>query len=831
MKLSIVSFFLLTLSLQIFAQDLNQVNELTRLGKHALTHPEKIASTAQKIQGYFSNKENQKHFDTPEVHELAQIQMRLINILMLTEDLTRSSCDIDRTKTSELGLEILENSLNAPMCSDIDPTYFKDHTKITSFIEELKIIEQGAYTGQYAISEEGNIVYPWELGNSAAAKQKYEWRQTLEQVVVSDDGKVEQAPAHDPPREYFVDELYRESISNAFETYLHLEYKYKDRHKSPEKLLKNFCTEKKSFTSKIFSSKKPVKCPEGMQKYLLKMATAASKKKAQHTFEGDAKELNTKLARINKLRKELANNSSYRDGYRNLLKPKWIDEGKAKKDYAEYMKEYQSMISSGPGIFIATDELASDYKASSFDAINFHLEPTSYAPISKKRFQKAFEEAQDLTFTHAQELLTTFHEKIPTEEKLKTFIKLNPHATAKILLNKPQYAHFACDALKLISYNEMNDQQLKLVAYWGGNIVGGALILTGVGSGVGTSMLGMGAISAASSIPSLVLSYNDLQDASKQQAGAIARLDGKAAQEYAVKKDIQKQEVALYSLSVGSGLLTEARLLAGSSASFNATALKNTLDQTKQRLTKYYVNTIKASTIERTGSVIKTDTGITLELGKDLGKGSRGIVTEIKTYEGIDLPAGGEYVAKQAHKIKGIKTTFPGAKEALEREISVYDDILGNLDEIKKSKHYPKDAPWPDGTPPVMQIRASIQTKEGLVLIKDKLTKSMSLDELKLRGGGKLSAVEEVELKKVYDFAQAVYDKHKITINGVPKPFSSDIAKANVKWIEDPAVLKQFGYKKPGFILLEYDISHGNRTRFIDGTMSSDQYLNYMLTN
>jgi hypothetical protein len=123
-----------------------------------------------------------------------------------------------------------------------------------------------------------------------------------------------------------------------------------------------------------------------------------------------------------------------------------------------------------------------------------------------------------------------------------------------------------------------------------------------------------------------------------------------------------------------------------------------------------------------------------------------------------------------------------------------------------------------------------MESQEGLVLIKDKIS-GKSLDELLIANGGKLTAEAEQSLKDIYDFNQAIYQKQQIRIGNTYQPFSGDIAKANLMWIDDPATLKQLQYNKPGFVLLELDIHYKNGPKFIAGNMSFAEYKSYIVSN
>lgn len=255
-----------------------------------------------------------------------------------------------------------------------------------------------------------------------------------------------------------------------------------------------------------------------------------------------------------------------------------------------------------------------------------------------------------------------------------------------------------------------------------------------------------------------------------------------------------------------------------------------TLKVIHQKMTKMYVNMIKAVTKERSFFTIVGDKGVKLNVGAQLGKGSRGVVSDLESYEGIpNLAKDGEYVAKLGHTLKGMKSPLSGSTQSLKRELEIYDDVAANLSKVKKSDLYPKDPAWGESLP-LCKIHYSMESPEGLVLIKDKI-KGQPMDKLLAANGGRLTPEMENSLKEVYDLNQALYQRQKITVNGVEGPFSGDIAKANLMWIEDAQSLKQLGYKRPGFVLLELDVHYKNGPKFIKGNMSFDEYKQYIESN
>lgn len=72
---------------------------------------------------------------------------------------------------------------------------------------------------------------------------------------------------------------------------------------------------------------------------------------------------------------------------------------------------------------------------------------------------------------------------------LKELVRTNPAALGKVLLERPELTPIICHTINQISDNEERDAKWSKVYLWGGLIVGGALLVTGIGAGLGAVVL------------------------------------------------------------------------------------------------------------------------------------------------------------------------------------------------------------------------------------------------------------------------------------------------------------------------------------------------------
>jgi hypothetical protein len=517
--------------------------------RRALTHPESIPATAQRIQDYLSDPQHKSQIGSEQGLELARIQTRLVNYIRLSVELNHPACNIDKTQRSKRSSEVLSGTLTSPLCQSWEVGFFQQHQNLSALIEDIKLIEERSYKGSYAVDEQGDLVFPWQKGQDQ--KDQYQWKHSLPTVQISNDSDSTQAA----PGNEFRDELYKQSLKDTFKTFMHLHTSYGQEKIHPEKLAEKFCKEKESFFSKLTKKKKTAVCPNAVKQYVQQLAKESIKDARPVSYEGASQELNTKINQLNKISEEIKNNTTpkydqtslARTGQKIVVGASFKDVKEARKSYEKYQKLHAEISSSGTGIFTATSELQAKLGVKPFDPLVFQK---SHPQINPKEFKQAVAEAQTHTFNHAQELLSLYHSDLTTNEQIESFLKLNPAAASQVLINRPEFGRLACQGLKGISVDEMNDHQLRLVTTWGGAIVGGALAFTGLGA------IPMAVAGAAVGTPELALSYKHFQQASIERNAGFAEQNAEKA-----VKSLERYQEARTELVVG-GAFTGAGILA-----------------------------------------------------------------------------------------------------------------------------------------------------------------------------------------------------------------------------------------------------------------------------
>lgn len=541
------------------AQGLDQLQMQIAKANHALSNPKLIKQTAQSIQSFLSDPKNKALLssNSPEVETLARLQTRLILYSRLADDLGDSQCNLDSTQKSVKGQEILESSLHIPAqeCSEMSADYLGEHKKVSTLITEMKMIEDHSYVGGYSVDDDGEIVFPWQL--TEADRQKHTWKFILpdssDKLGVKE-GKSTQLfdPYGADSSRQLADELYKQSLKDTFKTYIHLQTAFGNEKTNPKKIAHSFCKEKLSFFSRLTGKKKAAHCPPAIEKFAIKEAIKSNTNKQPQSYEAGAQELNEQVSKLNKIVERLKKNSQIEYGYdgktgdKYIKKAIFVDEKQALADYSAYKKFHSQMVSSGTGLFAATDELNWELGLKQLNPKNFI---DSHPLINKHQFKKAVDEAREHTFDHAQELLSIYHSKDPVEDQIKGFLQLNPSASSHVLLNRPEFAKTVCRGLKSLSVDENVDQQLRMVATWGGVIVGGAVAFTGVGA------IPMAIVGAIAATPDLAMSYKHFEEASNQRDAAFAERDGNKARLETEKYATAKNELMIAGSLTGAGIL------------------------------------------------------------------------------------------------------------------------------------------------------------------------------------------------------------------------------------------------------------------------------------
>ncbi len=321
------------------------------------------------------------------------------------------------------------------------------------------------------------------------------------------------------------EELYTQSLQNSFATYLDLRFKYEQNfsreqvHSKPQMVINKFCLKSD--------------CNEQSKKILRKHLKSFFNEKEQQekiSFSEAAKKINKKVEKLNKLLSKVDSQIKTKGGFFKLgfwdSSDADFDE-EAKLAFDEYIKTYLHEASSGAGLLLVTDHMREKFgglKSTSDSDLN---EKTKYGGDTKFTFKKHRPiTSSDVKFSKQEvqakildqvSMLTELHNKKNKNEQewlltnkganstlfgpdsenikkqrendLKKLIKTNPSAVGQILAKNPAYSKTVCSLINQINTEDISDDKWNKAFMWGGVIVGGALLVTGIGSAVGAGIL------------------------------------------------------------------------------------------------------------------------------------------------------------------------------------------------------------------------------------------------------------------------------------------------------------------------------------------------------
>jgi hypothetical protein len=209
---------------------------------------------------------------------------------------------------------------------------------------------------------------------------------------------------------------------------------------------------------------------------------------------------------------------------------------------------------------------------------------------------------------------------------------------------------------------------------------------------------------------------------------------------------------------------------------------------------------------------------ISLRLGRRFGGGAFANVYAVESVsepELTGLPADVPAIAKIGHSIKGLERlgATPPTRRAIRREYEGTTSILEKIPAIESDPRYPRNPSWKKGALPLIPITGSFESLEqGLVLFKPALTRATFLKDIPTLTPEMIDG-----LRDIYDLTQAIYGQVQVrTLIGGKDGFSADIRPPNLAWVDDPQMIRNLGWTKPGWVMFELDQVPANVHQYVE---------------
>ena len=170
---------------------------------------------------------------------------------------------------------------------------------------------------------------------------------------------------------------------------------------------------------------------------------------------------------------------------------------KTKLDFDKYVNLYMTEVSKDAGSLLLTKTMkdeAGSIKSFNADDTEKNKKANRFQFTPHKKIKLAdvsasIKEVEGKIMAQAHDTLsiasdaTSLKNKVTSDQDdINELVKINPFAAGQVLLREPQYAGLMCEAINNINQNDHDDANFDKYFTVGAAVLGGALILTGVGT-------------------------------------------------------------------------------------------------------------------------------------------------------------------------------------------------------------------------------------------------------------------------------------------------------------------------------------------------------------
>jgi hypothetical protein len=304
----------------------------------------------------------------------------------------------------------------------------------------------------------------------------------------------------------FIENLSEKLLLNSMKSLIGLKYKL-----DPNFMKQNVLTENEmnQILSEICFKNSCSKLSKDFKKNMQKEASDFVKNLPlnENRFDNEtaAKSMNASLDKINQAlsKIKLENNKGI------FFDSAVLNNPESKKQFDEYILTYMTEASKDVGPLLLTktmrekageiksyhdDETVKDKKTNTFKfEIHKHISSSDISNSYKEAYQKILESSRSTEKVIAKEALRKNSKRnysdIYRKDDINQLVKINPVAAGQILVHNPEYAGMVCDSINAISKMDKDGEELDNYFMVGSAILGGALLLTGVGTMAGAYLL------------------------------------------------------------------------------------------------------------------------------------------------------------------------------------------------------------------------------------------------------------------------------------------------------------------------------------------------------
>lgn len=379
-------------------------------------------------------------------------------------------------------------------------------------------------------------------------------------------------------RPYFQNQLSKQIITNTGKSLLAFKQKFK-----PHFMHKGYLTQVElnevlgSLCHKKIPGRGPVRetdiCKKMDPSFRAKLAQelidfSKNQKSEKITPEKATASLNSSIERLNT---SLAKITVTKDiGY--IYDSADLSNKKTKLDFDKYVNQYMAEVSKDAGALLLTKTMKDE--AGSIKSFNTddteknkraqRFQFTPHKKIKLEDVKSSIKEVEGKILAQAHDTLnvasdaTNIKGKITSsQDDINELVKINPFAAGQVLLREPQYAGLMCEAINNINQNDVNDANFDKYFTVGAAVLGGALILTGVGTLAGAYMItgSLTAGVAAGTIGGSILGYSALAGTAME----LTNLTYYSKKSYDAYQEMNRQEAAYFTQNTDAIAITDAK--------------------------------------------------------------------------------------------------------------------------------------------------------------------------------------------------------------------------------------------------------------------------------
>ena len=305
----------------------------------------------------------------------------------------------------------------------------------------------------------------------------------------------------------FIEDMNKKVLINSMKSLIGIKYKF-----DPLFMKNGYLTqpELNSLMSKICKKQNCSKLSSGFEQEISIAAINYSKqlKSSENRFNPQSASLSLNQS-IDKINGALNNVTVKKEsGY--IFDSADLSDPNSKKQFDNYVTTYMMEVSKDAGPLLLTSTLrkeAGDLK--SFSKDDTEKNPKAqfkfkiHQHITPEQIQLAINEAEEKILNQAEDANTLVSKENARKQNIKysyiyennrqkdvdDLVKINPLAAGQLLIQHPEYTGIVCDSINRIADKDVSDEKFDRYFMVGGAIVGGALLLTGVGTVAGAYLL------------------------------------------------------------------------------------------------------------------------------------------------------------------------------------------------------------------------------------------------------------------------------------------------------------------------------------------------------